>query len=85
MSGPDRAPETDALEDRIADLEAAVAALEAYVGRLERVDDELERRANAAITAVAQHQATDLDPDAFPATAELPARDSEPDLDELQL
>lgn len=41
-----------ALEERVAELEAAVEAVEGYVGHVERTDDALERRANAALAAV---------------------------------
>lgn len=40
------------LQEQIAELEAAVEAIEAYVGHVERTDDELERRANAALAAI---------------------------------
>ncbi len=40
------------LETRVGELEAAVEALEAYIGHVKRTDDELEQRANAALTAV---------------------------------
>lgn len=84
-AGPDTTPTEGSIEDRIAELEAAVAALEAYVGQLERVDDALERRANAAVAAVARLEETDLDADAVPTEAGLPATDSVPDLDDVVL
>ncbi len=57
QSHPDDADGT--IEDRIADLEATVAeldgavqALRGYVGNVNHVNQEVERRANAAIAAV---------------------------------
>lgn len=41
----------EAFAERLANLEAAVEAVEGYVGEIERVDDELERRADAALAA----------------------------------
>ena len=44
--------DTDDLEMRIGELEAAIRALEAYVGHIERIDEDLEQRANAALAGV---------------------------------
>ncbi len=44
--------EPDDLEARVGELEAAIRALEAYVGHVERIDDDLERRANAALAGI---------------------------------
>lgn len=41
----------EAMAERLADVEAAVEAIEGYVGEVERIDDELERRADAALAA----------------------------------
>lgn len=56
---PDRVEEerVEAMADRLAELEAAVEAIEGYVGEVERVDDELERRADAALAATDDLQA----------------------------
>lgn len=40
------------LEDRVTELEAATQALRGYVGGVRAVDEEIERRANAALAAV---------------------------------
>jgi hypothetical protein len=45
----DVADRLDALEDDVADLEAAVQALRGYVGSVKHVNDEVERRADAAM------------------------------------
>lgn len=40
------------LDDRLAAVESAVQALRGYVGSVERVDEDVERRANAAVARV---------------------------------
>lgn len=59
---PDR---IDALAERLADVEGALEAVEGYVGEIERVDDELERRADAALAATEtiEDRLADLDAD----------------------
>ncbi|MFC6836510.1 DUF7310 family coiled-coil domain-containing protein [Halomarina ordinaria] len=68
---PDLAPEADRaarlaavetrlddLDDRLADVEAATRAVRGYVGQVRHADREVERRADAALAAVEELEAT---------------------------
>ncbi len=53
--------DVDSLADRVAELEAATQALRGYVGNVRAVNQEVERRADAALAAVESHRATGND------------------------
>jgi chromosome segregation ATPase len=42
----------EAVDERLAEVESAVQALRGYVGGIERVNEDVERRANAAVARV---------------------------------
>mgnify|MGYP006290293553 FL=1 len=57
----------DALESRVDDLDAAVQAVRGYVGTIRAVNDDVERRADAALAKA--EAVEDRPPNAAPASA----------------
>ncbi|MFB6219644.1 MAG: hypothetical protein ABEH77_10815 [Halobacteriaceae archaeon] len=58
----EQAERTEALAERVADLEAAVEALRGYVGEVRAVNREVERRADAAAAAVEREDGVSVHP-----------------------
>jgi hypothetical protein len=68
----------DDLDDRVTELEAATQALRGYVGSIRAVNEDVERRADAAIATVERLESR-LDDDTAPARSDSDgARDSSP-------
>jgi hypothetical protein len=77
-SPTDLATRLEALEETVAELEAAVEALRGYVGNVEHVNESVERRANAALAAVERlDSGPETPPPIATATREVPESSAE--------
>ncbi|MFB6160012.1 MAG: hypothetical protein ABEJ61_02425 [Haloferacaceae archaeon] len=68
------------LEDRLAEVESAVQALRGYVGGVESVNEDVERRANAAVARVDRlEERLDRRAESAPGSTSAPGVDETPD------